>query len=64
MDSYILDTFALMAYFQGEPSSDTIETLLAQALDQRVTLGLSVISAGELYYMTHRKRNAARANEV
>ena len=64
MDTYVLDTFALMAYFQDEPSSDAIETLLTQALDAQVAVCVSLISVGELYYMIYRKRGAARADEI
>ena len=64
MDGYVLDTFALMAYFQDEQSSDKIEALLTQALDKQIALCISQISAGELFYMTHRKHDAARANAV
>jgi predicted nucleic acid-binding protein len=64
MDIYVLDTFALVAYFQGEPSGAAVETLLEQVLDGRVAVYASLISAGELFYMTYRKRGAACADEV
>lgn len=28
MNLYVLDTFALMAYFQGEPAGEFVETLM------------------------------------
>jgi predicted nucleic acid-binding protein len=64
MDAYVLDTFALMAHFQGEPRGSAVKALLAQALDERVALSVSLISAGELFYMTWRKRDADRAKSV
>jgi len=64
MDAYVLDTFALMAYFQGEPRGNAVKALLAQALDERIALSASLISAGELFYMTWRKRDADRAKRV
>jgi len=64
MNIYVLDTFALMAYFQGEPAGAVVQTLLEQALDEQAILYASLISAGELFYMTYRKRSPARADEV
>jgi len=64
MDNYILDTFALMAYFQGESAGTAVKTLVARALDDEAILGASLVNAGELYYMTWRKRGASRADEV
>lgn len=64
MKPYVLDTFALLAFFQGEPSGVTVQTLFEQALDNQAALGLSLISAGELFYITHRKRGATRADAV
>ncbi len=64
MTPYVLDTFALLAYFQGEPSGVTVRTLLEQALDNQIMACVSLISAGELFYITCRKRNAERAADV
>ena len=64
MDAYVLDTFALMAYFQGEPRGNAVKALLAQALNEQVALSVSLISAGELFYVTWRKRDADRAKHV
>lgn len=64
MDNYVLDTFALMAYFEGEPTGTAVKTLVARALDDEVVLGASLINAGELYYMTWRKRSAPHADGI
>lgn len=64
MDTYALDTFALMAYFQGESSGAVVKALLARALDNQIALSVSLVSAGELFYMTWRKRGADRAEQV
>ena len=35
---YVLDSFALLAYFGNEPGAETVEQLLGQAQNQTVTL--------------------------
>jgi predicted nucleic acid-binding protein len=64
MKPYVLDTFALLSFFQGEASGVTVRTLFEQALDSQAALGLSLMSAGELFYITCRKRGANCADEV
>ena len=42
----------------------TVVTLLEAARDQTATLYLSLINAGELYYILHRQRGAAAAQAM
>ena len=49
---YILDSFALLAYFENEISADIVKDLLHQALDQKIELMLCAINLGEIYYIT------------
>ncbi len=53
---YVLDSFALLAYFGNEPGAETVEQLLGQAQNQTVTLHLSLVNLGEVYYITQRER--------
>ncbi len=63
--AYVLDSYALLAYFQAEPGGRTIASLLQQAQSTSdVRLYLSTISAGEIYYITCRKLGAERAEEL
>ncbi len=52
---YILDSFALLAYFENEISADIVKDLLHQALDQKIELMLCAINLGEIYYITYRE---------
>jgi len=54
-ERYILDSFALLAYFEYEESAETIKTLLHQSLDQEVELTLCAINLGEIYYIIYRE---------
>jgi ribonuclease VapC len=53
---YVLDSFALLAYFGNEPGAEIVEQLLRQAQRQTVTLHLSLLNLGEVYYITQRER--------
>ncbi len=48
---YILDSYALLAYFQAEPAGVEVRTILKDAMLNRVAAYLSVISRGEIYYI-------------
>ena len=53
---YVLDSFALLAYFEDEPGAETVEQLLRQAESQTIALHLSLVNLGEVYYITQRER--------
>lgn len=54
--AYVLDSYALLAYFQAEAGAPTVRTLFEAARDQQAALYLSLINAGEMYYLTYRER--------
>ena len=59
--SYVLDSFALLAYFQAEPGGEKVRDLLREASAESARAFLSVINLGEILYITERKlgRNTA-----
>lgn len=54
--AYVLDSYALLAYFQAEVGAPMVRTLFEAARDQQAALYLSLINAGEIYYLTYRER--------
>lgn len=46
---YVLDSYALLAYFQAERGSQAVLALLEATRDQKATLNLSLINVGEMY---------------
>lgn len=54
MAAKVLDSWALLAFFQDEPAAEQVEQLLARAEGGKVKLLLSVINWGEIYYSTMR----------
>jgi ribonuclease VapC len=51
----VLDSWALLSFFQDEPAAQDVEKLLSQAGQGRHRLLLCVVNWGEVYYNTMRK---------
>jgi ribonuclease VapC len=62
--SFVLDSFALLAFLQDEPPASRIEKLLESAGKQKYRLFLSLINLGELLYITERRGGVARAQDT
>jgi predicted nucleic acid-binding protein len=61
MDKYVFDSYALIAFFRGEPESIKIAALLAELSQQNLEAQMVSINVGEVYYMLCRKGNASNA---
>src|SRR5438093_3063771 len=55
MATKVLDSWALIAFFEDEPAAEEVEKLLHQAADERHKLLLSVMDWGEVDYNTMRE---------
>ena len=55
MATKVLDSWALLAFFEDEPAAEEVEKLLAKADQGTHKLLLSVVNWGEVYYNTMRK---------
>ncbi len=64
MATKVLDSWALIAFFQDEPAAEEIEKLLAKGEAGMHKLLLSVVNWGEIYYNTMRKTSQAEAEQV
>jgi ribonuclease VapC len=61
MAKRVLDSWALIAFFEDEPGAGAVEEILARAADDRDQLFLSVINWGEVYYNTMREVSESAA---
>lgn len=61
---FILDSYALLAYFQAEPAGEKVRDILKQGAANQAEVLLSVISLGEIYYIIHRKRGQDAAQDI
>lgn len=64
MANFVLDSYALLAYFRKEEGGEKVEQLLNEAVVDKHELHMTCINAGEVYYMAHRKDGADKANLV
>lgn len=56
ISNYVLDSYAILVYFQGEEKgSDFIRSLFEKASEGRCTLYLCVINLGEALYIIEKK---------
>lgn len=63
MATKVLDSWALIAFFEDEPAAEAIEKLLAQAAAEKHKLLLSVVNWGEIYYNTMREVSQEAAEQ-
>jgi len=63
MATKVLDSWALIAFFEDEPAADAVEKLLQQAADEKHKLLLSVVNWGEIYYNTMRQVSQEAAEQ-
>ncbi len=64
MAKFVLDSYALLAFFRDETGADDIEKLLNEAAEDKHELYITAVNAGEVYYMSCRKDSVAKANQV
>ena len=63
MATKVLDSWALMAFFEDEPAAEDVENLLARADAGRDKLLLCVVNWGEIYYNIMRKTSTEAAEQ-
>lgn len=63
-ESYVLDSYAIVAYQFGEKGKDKIEEILLAASSGNVKLYLNLINFGEVYYIIHRNKNETIASKA
>jgi predicted nucleic acid-binding protein len=52
----VLDTWAMLAYLDGEPAATTVRSVLRNARRKRVAVLFSIINFGECLYIIERER--------
>jgi predicted nucleic acid-binding protein len=62
--AYLLDSFALLAFLNGETGQSQVEQVLIQAQAGGCRLCMCLINLGEVLYLTERRRGLAKAQQV
>lgn len=61
---YVLDTFAIIAYFLAEPGGEKVKELLRRAENGETSLAMSLINVGEMFYILSRTYGRSKAQSI
>ncbi|HDM77585.1 MAG TPA: type II toxin-antitoxin system VapC family toxin [Deltaproteobacteria bacterium] len=64
MKKYIMDSFAMIAFFENEPGADRVALILKSLMDRKAKAYMSVINWGEIYYNTMKEQGVETAEKV
>jgi ribonuclease VapC len=64
MKRYVLDSYAMIAYFEDEPGADRVALVLKQLIKGKAKGFMSVVNWGEVYYNTMREQGISEAQKV
>jgi predicted nucleic acid-binding protein len=62
--AYVLDSFALLSYLQGEAGMERLQSLLQEANKNRCHIFMCIIHVGEVLYIVEREKGLAKAHEI
>ncbi len=62
--TYVLDSYALLAYFEAESGSEQVGRLLKAAGEGKCHLYMCVVNLGEVIYIVERERGLSKAQEA
>jgi ribonuclease VapC len=58
----VLDSWSVLAYFEDEPAGQQVADVLANAHENKIPLLISVVNAGELWYILAREVSEEEAD--
>ena len=61
-EAVVLDSWAVLAYFEKEPAGPQVAEILAGAQEKGLRLIMSVVNAGEVWYIAARRTSEAEAD--
>lgn len=60
----VLDSWAMLAFFQNEPAADQVEKIINEAHAAGADLMMSVVNVGELWYNVARTHSPKQADSI
>ncbi len=63
MTTKVLDSYAMMAFFEDEPGADLVRSLLLKAEESDLKLLMSVVNLGEVWYSIARATSPKTAEQ-
>lgn len=64
MKCFVLDTFAILAFYANEPGADFVRELLLQSSSGEIKLLMSTVNLGEVWYIFNRNGTPNEADQV
>ncbi|GAB4488980.1 MAG: hypothetical protein OHK006_20120 [Thermodesulfovibrionales bacterium] len=64
MKQCVFDSYALMAFFEDEPGAEHVQRLLQQAELDKISISMSIVNWGEVYYALARSKGSDKADEA
>lgn len=61
---YVLDSFAVLAYLEGEAGADRVNAVFAAARQSGASLWMSIVNFGEVVYITEREQGMFAAQRA
>lgn len=63
MATKVLDSYALMAFFEDEPGADFVRGLIHKAVESNTNLLMSIVNLGEVWYSIARVTSEETADQ-
>ncbi len=60
----VFDSWAIIAYFEDEPSGKKIEEIIIEANESGIPMWMSVVNAGEVWYIVARQTSPSEADST
>ena len=60
----VLDSFALMSFFQNEKGADAVREMILDSVDGKIELSICSVNLGEVWYAVARKISIERADAL
>lgn len=58
----VLDSWAVIAYLEDEPAAEKVADIISDAHEQEIPLLMTVVNAGEVWYIVAREASSADAD--
>jgi len=58
----VLDSWAVMAYLEDEATAEKVADIMADAHEEKIPLSMTVVNAGEVWYILAREASIAEAD--
>ena len=59
---YVFDSWAILSYFQNEPTAEMVENIIADAHEYDIPIFMSVVNAAEVWYIKARRSSPPNAD--